>query len=116
METHSHSVSQRADVPQGFSGVFAAMPTPFGPDGLPDVKGLDSLVDFLLDAGLDGLCVGGATGEYAAFGPNDRIRLFRHVAERVGGRLPLIFGVGAENSGQVLRLKAPVTLSSIPGR
>lgn len=86
------------------SGIFAALPTPFRPDGVPDGRRIDPLVDFLIDAGLHGLCIGGATGEYSAYGVNDRVRIFRYVAKRARGRVPLIFGVGAGNVSQVLKL------------
>jgi 4-hydroxy-tetrahydrodipicolinate synthase len=86
------------------SGIFAALPTPFRPDGVPDNHRIDPLVDFLIGAGLHGLCVGGATGEYSAYSANDRGRLFRRVAERARGRVPLIFGVGAGTASQVIKL------------
>jgi 4-hydroxy-tetrahydrodipicolinate synthase len=86
------------------SGIFAALPTPFRPNGVPDGHRIDPLVDFLIDAGLHGLCVGGATGEYSAYGINDRARLFRRVAKRARGRVQLIFGVGAGTANQVVKL------------
>jgi 4-hydroxy-tetrahydrodipicolinate synthase len=86
------------------AGIFAALPTPFRSDGSPDDHRIDALVDFLIDAGLHGLCVGGATGEYSAYSVNDRARLFRRVAERARARVPLIFGVGAGTASQVVKL------------
>jgi 4-hydroxy-tetrahydrodipicolinate synthase len=85
-------------------GVFGALPTPFGADGRPDGKRLDPIVDFLIAAGLDGLCVGGATGEYAACSAEDRARLFRRVARRTKQRVPIIYGVGAGTSSQAAYL------------
>jgi 4-hydroxy-tetrahydrodipicolinate synthase len=84
-----------------FRGVYAAMPTPFGSDGRPDPEALDPIVDFLIDSGVDGLCVGGATGEYPACSVEEREVIFRRVAARSRGRVPLIFGIGAGNSAQV---------------
>jgi dihydrodipicolinate synthase/N-acetylneuraminate lyase len=86
------------------SGVFGALPTPFGDDGRPDLESLDPIVDFLVASGLDGLCVGGATGEYVACSVEDRAHLFRRVAERAKGRVPLIYGVGAGTTSQVICL------------
>ena len=91
------------------SGVYAAMTTPFGDDGLPDFEALDPVVDFLLDAGVDGLCVGGATGEYPSCSIKERELIFRRVAARSKGRVPLIFGIGAGNAAQV-RYLAKVAL------
>lgn len=86
------------------SGVYVALPTPFKPGGSADLKRLDSILEFLLGKGLTGFCIGGATGEYAACGVDERIALFKRVARRVGSRAALIFGVGGEHSGHVRRL------------
>lgn len=86
------------------SGVYAALPTPFKPDGTPDVKRLYSILDFLLSKGLTGFCISGATGEYTVCGVEERALLFQSVARRVGSRAALIFGVGGEHSGHVRRL------------
>jgi Dihydrodipicolinate synthetase family len=45
-------------------GVYAALPTPLGDGGQPDVASLDALIEFLLGSGVSGFCVGGVTGEY----------------------------------------------------
>lgn len=88
------------EVPQ-ISGLYAAMPTPFRDDGVPDLEAIDPIVDFLIDAGLEGLCVSGATGEYPACSIRERELLFQRVAARTKGRVRLIFGIGAGNAGQV---------------
>ncbi|HEX5410705.1 MAG TPA: dihydrodipicolinate synthase family protein [Terriglobia bacterium] len=85
-------------------GIYAALPTPFGDDGQPDLEALDPVVDFLIDSEISGLCVGGATGEYPACGLAERELIFRRVAFRTNGRVPLIFGVGAGNAAQIGRL------------
>jgi len=83
-------------------GVYAALPTPLGDDGEPDVSSLDALIEFLLGDGVSGFCVGGVTGEYPIYSVAGRDRLFRHVAQRTAGRVPLVFGIGAEHSRQAL--------------
>ena len=54
------------------TGLFAAVATPIHDDGRFDEAGFDRLVDFLVSAGVDGICVGGATGEYPHFETADR--------------------------------------------
>ncbi len=91
-------------IPRELNGVFAALPTPFGPDGSPLWEALDALVDFGLDGGLKGLCLGGATSEYAASSVEHRIEMFQRVARRVKGRAQLICAIGAEHAGQLRQL------------
>jgi 4-hydroxy-tetrahydrodipicolinate synthase len=91
-------------IPRELDGIFAALPTPLGPEGDPLWEALDALVDFALGRGLRGLCLGGATSEYAASSVEHRIEIFHRVARRVNGRGKLICAVGAEHAGQVTRL------------
>ena len=91
-------------IPRELVGVFAALPTPFGPEGNPLWEALDALVDFSLAHGLKGLCLGGATGEYAACSVEHRLEMFRGVARRMKGRAQLICAIGGEHAGQVRQL------------
>lgn len=86
------------------SGVYAAMATPFGDDGTPNLEAIDPVVDFLIGSGVDGLCVGGATGEYPVCSVKVRELLFRRVSARTRHRAGLIFGVGAGNASAVCHL------------
>lgn len=91
-------------LPSSLSGVFAALPTPYGSDGTPAIPVLYPILDFLLGKRITGFCVGGVTGEYAACSVEQRESLFRSVALRVNGRASLILGVGGEHVGQIRRL------------
>ncbi len=91
-------------IPPALSGVFAALPTPYGPDGTPSNDALHRILDFLLRKRIKGFCIGGVTGEYASCSVEERISLFRSVALRADGQAGLILGVGAERVSDVLRL------------
>ncbi len=88
------------------SGVFAAVATPVQDDGRPDLDGLDRLVEFLLASGVDGLCVGGATGEYPHFEAADRASVIRHVARRMPRDRALVVGIGAASVRRTIDLGA----------
>jgi 4-hydroxy-tetrahydrodipicolinate synthase len=86
------------------TGLFAAVPTPVHADGTVDVQTLDRVVDFLAERGVDGICIGGATGEYPHFEVAER----RAVLERASARLPrelaLLVGIGASSPRRVAEL------------
>jgi 4-hydroxy-tetrahydrodipicolinate synthase len=85
------------------NGIFAAVATPVRPDGGLDLATLDRLVDFLLGAGVDGICIGGATGEYPHFETAERIEVIERIAGRLQGRL-LLTGVGASSMRRAIAL------------
>ncbi len=92
------------NIPEGLSCVYAALPTPFGEDGTPRWEALEGLVDFGLEHGLKGLCLGGTTGEYAATSVEMRHEIYLRVAHQVKGRAQLICATGCEHAGQVKQL------------
>jgi 4-hydroxy-tetrahydrodipicolinate synthase len=76
------------------AGLFAAVATPVRGDGRIDFDTFDRLIDFLVEAGVSGVCLGGATGEYPHFEIGDR----KAIIYRAAGRLPadraLLVGIG----------------------
>ena len=77
------------------AGLFAAVATPVRPDGQLDLATFDRLVDFLADAGVSGICIAGATGEYPHFEAADRKAIIRRAADRLPHGGALLVGIGA---------------------
>ena len=76
-----------------FQGVYAAAITPRNSQGEVDFGATFELVDFLCKAGLRGIVLFGAAGEYSAFSIEERKRLVFLAAKR--SRVPLLVGVGS---------------------
>jgi 4-hydroxy-tetrahydrodipicolinate synthase len=57
-----------------------------------------------LAAKVDGLGVGGTTGEYYALSFDERVRTFNTVAEAAGGKSWLTAGINATTTSEVIRL------------
>ena len=85
-----------------FRGVATALVTPFK-DGEIDYAALDRIIELQIDGGVGALVVGGTTGEAATLSERERMRLYAHVAEKVTGRVPLIFGVGTNDTRSSLK-------------
>jgi 4-hydroxy-tetrahydrodipicolinate synthase len=85
-------------------GLFAAAATPVREDGQIDFSAFDRLVDFLVHAGVSGICLGGATGEYPHFETADRKALIRRAAERLPKDCGLLVGIGAPSIRHVVEL------------
>ncbi len=86
-----------------FEGIFVPNVTPFK-DGEIDVGSLQRLVDYLVDAGVTGIIPCGTTGESATLSHEEHIRVIRLVAERVAGRVPVIAGIGTNDTRESIKL------------
>ena len=85
-------------------GLFAAVVTPVLDDGRVDVSTFDRLVDFLVDSGVSGICIAGATGEYPHFETAERKAVIRRAAARLPADRALLVGIGAPSIRLVLEL------------
>ncbi len=77
------------------AGMCAAVATPVHEDGRLDLDTFDRLLDFLVEAGVDGVCLAGATGEYPHFETAERKALIRRAAARLPAGCALLVGIGA---------------------
>jgi len=87
------------------SGILPAMVTPLDAGGYQvNLEALTTLVDFLIAAGVDGLFVGGTTGEGLLLDVAQRCALHEASQSAVAGRVPLLVHVGTNNTRDTLAL------------
>ena len=86
------------------NGVIAAVATPIGADGRLHVGTFERLIDMLIESGVDGVCLGGATSEYPSVGADDRKIAIDAAAARVPRDRTLLVAVGAPSFRQVIEL------------
>ena len=80
------------------TGTGVALVTPFREDTSPDYDGLRRLVRHVADGGVDYLVVLGTTAETATLSPEEKTRIMEVVAGENAGRLPLVVGIGGNNT------------------
>lgn len=85
-----------------FMGVGTALVTPFS-DGEIDYVALGKLIDSQIAADIGALVIGGTTGEAATLSDAERERLYSFSAEKVGGRVKLLFGTGSPDTKAAIR-------------
>ena len=78
-----------------------ALITPFR-DGEIDYEALDGIIEQQIRAGIDGLVVGGTTGEAATLTNKERYELFEFSREKTKGRTKLILGTGTNDTKAAL--------------
>lgn len=95
--------------------VFCPLLTPFA-DGEVNSTALTSLIETLLDAGLDGLVPCGTTGEFASLTETEYRHVLETTVEVTDGRVPVIAGTAASSIPKTLdRLETAQTLGADAG-
>jgi len=87
---------------QSLIGTGVALVTPFKKDFSVDVDALKAIVNFQIDNGIDYLVVLGTTAESATLSKTEKELVIKTVIEANNGRLPLVLGVGSNNTQEVV--------------
>ncbi len=83
-------------------GMGVALITPFKDDESVDYNALMRLVDYQLQNGTDYLVVLGTTAETPTLSSEEQAEVVRLVVSRVKGQLPIVLGVGGNNTKAVV--------------
>ncbi len=79
-------------------GMGVALITPFKADKSIDFNALAKLIDHQIKSGVDFIVVLGTTAETPTLTPDEKRQVRDFVARRVDGRVPLVLGMGANNT------------------
>jgi len=85
-----------------FYGTGVALVTPFKADKTVDFDGLKRLINFQIDNGVDYLVVLGTTGEPATLTSEEKQKIISTVVETNQGKLPLVIGIGGNNTQAII--------------
>lgn len=101
-------------------GVISALPTPFL-NGDIDYLSLEKLIQHQLDNGIHGFVVNGTTAESPTLTKEEIENIFRKVKQIVKDKVPLILGVGSNDTAKTIQatkkakeLGADATLVVVP--
>ena len=87
---------------QSLIGTGVALVTPFKTDFSVDVDALKRIVNFQIDNGIDYLVVLGTTAENATLSQEEKELVIQIVIDTNKNRLPLVLGVGGNNTKEVV--------------
>ena len=85
-----------------FKGTGVALVTPFRKEGGVDYNALQKLVEFQIDNGVNYLVVQGTTGESVTLNEDEKLAVLEYVIDINKKRLPIVFGVGGNNTASVV--------------
>lgn len=84
-------------------GVGVALVTPFNEDLSVDFESLTKLIEFNIENGTNFLVVLGTTAEAATLSLEEKKQVIQHVIKINNQRLPLVLGIGGNNTYEVKR-------------
>ena len=85
-------------------GSLVAIVTPMFEDGRLDIPSLNTLIDFHVDQGTDGIVIVGTTGESPTVDFDEHCLLIKAAVSQVNGRVPVIAGTGANSTKEAILL------------
>ena len=83
-------------------GTGVALITPFKPDLSIDHQALAAIVEFNITNGVDYLVISGTTGESATITAKEKNEIAATIIEANKGRVPLVIGIGGNNTAAVV--------------
>ena len=100
---------------QKFVGTGVALITPFKEDLSIDFDALVALVNFNIENGTDYLVINGTTAESATISSEEKTQIIALIVKTNAKRVPLVLGIGGNNTLEVVKDIKTTDLSNIDG-
>jgi len=93
-------------------GTGVALITPFNNDSSIDFKSLANLIEHVINGGVDFLVILGTTAETTSLSVEEKKEVINFIIEKNKRRLPLVLGIGGNNTDKVIKEILSTDLSS----
>lgn len=94
-------------------GTGVALVTPFKKDQSIDFKALENLIEIQINGGIDYIVTLGTTGESVTLTEKEKVEVFNFTVEKVNGRLPIVIGIGGNNTASVIEAFGKFDLTKV---
>ena len=98
-----------------FKGTGVAVVTPFKNDFSIDFAAMGRVVSHVIDGGVNYIVVMGTTGESATLSKDEKKAIITHVKEVIDKRVPLVVGIGGNNTQEVINFIRQTNLNDVDG-
>ena len=98
---------------QTLKGTGVALVTPFKKDKSIDFAALENLIDIQIAGGLDYIVTLGTTGESVVLSAEEKVEVFNCTVAKVNGRVPIVIGIGGNNTAEVIKSFSKFDLSKV---
>jgi 4-hydroxy-tetrahydrodipicolinate synthase len=89
-------------IKEQLKGTGVAIVTPFKSDESIDFLALEKLINFNIDNGVNYLVTLGTTGETPTLSKQEKKDIVNFTIEKVNGRVPIVLGIGGNNTKEVI--------------
>ena len=98
-----------------FLGTGIAIVTPYNQDGSVDHEALKKIVNFNVENGTNYIVISGTTGESVTITKQEKKEIVKTIKEANANRLPLVLGIGGNNTAAVIEEINATDLSDFAG-
>ena len=98
-----------------FRGTGVAIVTPFKKDSSIDFVSMGRVINHVIDGGVDYIVLMGTTGESVTLTLDEKSALTSFALESVDNRIPIIIGIGGNNTQEIINYIKQADLSGISG-
>lgn len=98
-----------------FRGTGVALITPFNKDESIDFTSLERLINYVIEGGVNYLVALGTTAETPTLSDAEKKQVLAFVVEKCNNRVPVVCGIGGNNTAEVLHLLKEYDLSGVAG-
>jgi 4-hydroxy-tetrahydrodipicolinate synthase len=100
---------------KNFQGTGVAIVTPFFKDGKIDFDSLSKLLEHIIAGGIDFVVALGTTSEAVTLTDEEKSREMTFVKQKVNGRVPIVMGLGGNNTAAVVAAIESTDFEGIDG-
>ena len=98
-----------------FRGTGVAIVTPFKNDSSIDFAALGRVVNHVINGGVNYIVVMGTTGESSTLTKDEKKAILSYVAEVTDNRVPIVTGIGGNNTQEVINCVRHSNLTGVDG-
>jgi 4-hydroxy-tetrahydrodipicolinate synthase len=98
-----------------FRGTGVAIVTPFKNDSSIDFAALGRTINHVISGGVNYIVALGTTGESVTLTKDEKKAVISYVVESIDGKVPLIVGIGGNNTQEVINCVRQTNLTGVDG-
>jgi 4-hydroxy-tetrahydrodipicolinate synthase len=98
-----------------FKGTGVAIVTPFKNDSSIDFSALGRVINHIIKGGVNYIVAMGTTGETPTLTKEEKKALVSYVTETIENRVPLVIGIGGNNTQEIINFIRELDLTGVDG-